>query len=189
MLDLLMFWKKKKGSGAASAQHLANLLGPSAADFQAQTEPEETSQIDLQTELFVKNNSAIAKLVVIAGLLQHDERQRRIILNSVAPECLEEITFEGYLFHQVRENLAVSGQISPSRITEQIYHYTPKVAGKAAPSKSLEEYFFRWSLILGFEPTPAQVSQALEIIRTECANQDQEEQKRIGNLNDGVGSL
>jgi hypothetical protein len=174
MLEMLMFWKKKKDPKAWSVQQLANLLGSSTVDFPAQTILEETSQIDLQAELFVKNNLAIAKLVVIAGLLKNDKRQRRIILNSVDIECLGKNAFEGYIFRQVRESLAFSGKISPSKITEQIYQYSPKVAGKANPSRSLDEYFFRWSLILGFGPTPAQVDQAIKIISTECTKEDQD---------------
>jgi hypothetical protein len=164
ILDTITFWQKKRNSTVSSDQHLANLLGSNEADSSLQAIDGETRHIDLDTELFVKNNFVIAKLVIIAGLLKNDNHQRAKILRLVEPESLGENSFEGYLFSQIRESLINTGRVSPSQIGQQVYKYKPKVDGQASPSSSLEGNIFNWSLILGFEPTPAQVDKAIEII-------------------------
>ena len=165
MLDMIMFWKKKKNSEGSTAQHLANLIGSSEQDSSQKTGIDETHKINLDFELFEKNNLAIAKLVVIAGLIRNDDRQRREILRSIEPDSLGENSFECYLFDQIRASLQDRGQVSPSQIGMQIYRYKPQFEGKASSNNTLEGHLFRWSLILGFEPTPAQVEKAINIIR------------------------
>ena len=62
-----------------------------AADFLLQTMEGETRKIDLNTELFVRNNFAIAKLVIIVGLLKNDDRQIPLILKISLNKIINEL--------------------------------------------------------------------------------------------------
>ncbi len=161
-----MFWKKKRNPGDSAAQHLANLLGTNLAGFTPKTIDGETPKLDLNAELFVSNNVAIAELVIIAGLLKNDDDQRREILRFIEPEFMGEKSFEGYLFSLVRESLEDKAKVSLSKIGEKIPEYGPKVYGEALGRQSLEGYYFKWSQALSLEPTQAEVQKAIEIIRT-----------------------
>ena len=164
ILDLITFWQKKRNPAASSAQHLAKLIGSSEGNFSLQAMEGEPNSIDLNTELFSRSNIAIAKLVVIAGLLENNDLQRGKILRLIKPERLGENTFEGYLFRHIRESLQATGSVSPSQVGQQVYKFRPQVDGQASSKGSLDENIFNWVLILGFEPTPSQVDKAIELI-------------------------
>jgi len=159
-----MFWKKRKDPSNRSAQHSRSLFGLSMAHTPEMVDGE-THQVDVNTELFAKNNIAMAKLVVIAGLLMNDVGQRSEILRLVEAEMMGEKSFEGYLFSRIRESLKDNARVSLSEIAEKIPGYVSEVDGEATRSKSLEEYYYKWSQILSMEPTHAEVQKALEIIQ------------------------
>jgi hypothetical protein len=158
--DKLMFWKKKKSPQDSAAQHLANLVGTSVAGFVPEVP---NDRVDLDMELFTRNNSAIASLVIIAGLLKGNPSQQALIRNSIEPLHLGAKSLENYLFTIVAEELRNNQVVSPEAIKQRIPEYGTVVYGEPTDYRSLQGYLFKWSQIISFEPTDKQILTAIQI--------------------------
>lgn len=154
-----MFWKKKKNPVESTVQHLANLMGTSVANFIP--EPP-NDKIDLETELFIRNNVAIASLVIIAGLIKGNSNQRMLILSSIEPDQLGKKSFENYLFTIITEKLRKNQEVASKTIKQRIPEYSQVIYGEPETRGSLEGNYFKWSQIQSFEPTDAQIARSIE---------------------------
>lgn len=166
-MDKFMFWKKKKNPADSSAQHLANLLGTSVAGIIPKTP---NDKVDLNTELFVRNNMAIASLAIISGLIKGSKSRRELILRSIKPEYLHERSFESYLFGLIAEELESKDDISASVIERRISEYSMVVYGEPSNERSLQGDFFKWSQILDFEPSDSQLNKGIEICQKQASD-------------------
>lgn len=162
-----MFWKKKKNPADSAAQHLANLIGTSVAGFVPQPPYD---KVDLDLELFVRNNSAIASLVVISGLIKGNQTQRESILQSVKPDYLSERSFESYLFRLISDELSDKGNISLDAIEKGIPQHSQIDYGEPPSKRLLQGYFFKWTQILNLEPTDDHISKAIEHLQKVARN-------------------
>ena len=159
-MEKFMFWKKKQNPADSAAQHLANLIRTSVAGFTPEPPGE---KVDLNTELFIRRNVAIAELVIITGLIKGNQAQKELILKSIVPAHLGEKSFEGYLFTIIVDDVENMHEISLITVEQRIPEYSQVVHGEPANKKSLEGNFFKWSQILSFEPTNEQINKAIEV--------------------------
>lgn len=158
-MDKFMFWKKKKNPADSAAQHLANLMGTSVAGF---TPEPPNDKVDLNTELFIRNNVAIAGLVIITALVKGTPNQQARILNSVEPAHLGEKSLESYLFMIMADKLRNNREISLREVEQRILEHSQAVYGESANKESLEGDFYKWSQILSFEPSDEHIAAAIE---------------------------
>jgi hypothetical protein len=162
-MDRFMFWKKKKSPANSAAQHLANLMGTSVAGITPVTP---NDKVDLDTELFLRGNVAIASLVVITGLAKGNHDQKALILKSIEPAYLGEKSFESYLFTIVAEEIKNNGDISFKRIEQRIPEYSRIVYNEPVSKASLDGDLFKWSQIFNFEPTDEHFAKAIEELQS-----------------------
>jgi hypothetical protein len=153
--------EKKKNPADSAAQHLANLIGTSVTGFVPQPP---NDKVDLNTELFLRSNVAMASLAIISALIKGHQNQRELILKSVKPEYMGKKSFENYLFGFLSSELKEKGDISIPAIEKKIPEYSMVVYGEPTNEKTLEGDFFKWSQVLNFEPTDTQTTKAIEIL-------------------------
>jgi hypothetical protein len=92
------FMKKRSNNPAdQAAKHLANLLATSVAGIT----PDSINGAriyDIDGELFKGNNVAIAPLVVLSGLINGSNEQRKTILEKIVLPFYHQNSFENQLF-------------------------------------------------------------------------------------------
>ena len=118
--------------------------------------------LNLDEELFERNNTAAAFHIIISGLIKNKE-QRTEIMTRVRPYYLD-IPFMRYLYEIVAEDLMRSDEADVNFIIESIPKFGSKVYGKKSNRRSLKGHYFTLAQILDFQPTPAQVSKAIEMV-------------------------
>ncbi len=104
--------RKKYNPADSSAQHLANLIGTSVAGFIPETKSGKPYTINLSTELFLRNNVAIAELVIISGLIKGEAEMRSMVFTQFKPEFFQEKSFEHYLVTIVLAKLNEKQELS-----------------------------------------------------------------------------
>jgi replicative DNA helicase len=118
--------------------------------------------LNLDEELFERNNTAAAFHIIISGLIKNKE-QRTEIMTRVRPDYLD-IPFMRYLYEIATEDLKRSDEVDVNFIIESIPKFGPKVYGMKSNRRSLKGHYFTLAQILDFQPTPSQVSKAIEMV-------------------------
>jgi hypothetical protein len=157
-----MFWKKKRKPEDSAAQHLANLIGTSVAGFIPESP---FNKVDLDFELFTRNNTAIASLVIISGLIKGDPTQREAILRSIKPDHLGNRSLESYLFRLISDELSDKGNVSLDAIEKSIPQHSQVDYGEPPNEKMLQGDYYKWNQILNFELTDAHISKAIDYLQ------------------------
>ena len=165
---ILMKGKKSKNPADSLAQHLANLIGTSVAGFVPEASDGSAHEIDLNTELFRNNNMAIARLVVVSGLVQGDSAAKTRILKMIKPDYLGEKSFSAYLFSYAAELLGEAGKISIEKVEASISDYGPKVFGKPLDKNFVMGVHYKWSQIMNFHPTAKQLDRSIHLCRIDA---------------------
>ncbi len=133
--------------------------------------------LNLDQELYERNNVVCAFHVILSGLIKNKE-QRTEIMTRVRPDYLD-IPFMRYLYEIATEDLKRSDEVNVNFIIESIPKFGPKVYGVKSNRRSLKGHYFTLAQILDFQPTPAQVSKAIEMVidaaKSEQSHLDQEE--------------
>lgn len=133
--------------------------------------------LNLDEELYERNNAAVGLLIIISGLIKNKE-QRNDILKRVRPDYIV-IPFMRYLYEVVIDDLKGSDEVNINSIVESIPKFGPKVYGTKSNRRHLKGHYFTLAQILDFEPTPAQVSKAIDLVvawaKSEQERHDQEE--------------
>lgn len=118
--------------------------------------------LNLDVELYERNNVVIAFLVVISGLIKNKD-QRPEILTAMKAEYIG-IRFYRYLFEIVVEELKENDEINIDSVARSLPKFGPKVYGRRSNKRSLKGEYFTLAQVLDFEPSPAQVSKAIEMV-------------------------
>jgi hypothetical protein len=118
--------------------------------------------LNLDEELYERNNVVLAFLVVISSLIKN-EAKRQEILSRVNPDYIG-ITFYRYLFEIVAEELKRNDEINIYSMIDSIPKFGPKIYGTKSNRRSLKGHYFTLAQILDFEPTPDQVSKAIDMV-------------------------
>ena len=118
--------------------------------------------LNLDQELYERNNVVCAFHVLLSGLIKN-RTQRKEILSRVLPDYMG-VPFTKYLFEIISADLARSEEINVSSIIDSIPKFGPKVYGMRSNRRSLKGHYFTLAQVLDFEPTPAQVSKAIDMV-------------------------
>ncbi len=133
--------------------------------------------LNLDQELYERNNVVCAFHVILSGLIKN-RTQRQEILSRVIPDYMG-VPFYKYLFEIISADLARSEEINVSSIIDSIPKFGPNVYGMRSNRRSLKGHYFTFAQVLDFEPTPAQVSRAIDMVidavKSEQSHPDQEE--------------
>ena len=156
--------KRKLSPAESSAQHLANLMGTSVAGFvPVSTSGASLPVLDLDVELFKRNNVAIASLVILSSLVKGDQEQREECLRRTRVEYFNEKSLDRFLFETIVEYHRATGQVPVQDVRARILEYGPQVWGEASDERELTGHYFMWAQIVSFSPTTAQVERAIEL--------------------------
>ena len=118
--------------------------------------------LDLQDELYRRNNVAIATLVVLSALIKGKSIQQKTILNRLKPEYLGPKLIYSYLYTLIVEDIKNLGEVDISSILDKIPEFGPKIFGE--PSSKLKGDYFNFALILNIDPTVDQVAKAIDMV-------------------------
>lgn len=118
--------------------------------------------LNLDEELYERNNVPLAFHIIISGIIRN-KRQRNEILMRVRPDYID-IPFMAYLYEIVTEELKRGEEIDIYSIIDLIPKFGPKVYGIRSNRRSLKGHYFTLAQILDFQPTPAQVSKAIDLV-------------------------
>ncbi|MDR3573710.1 MAG: hypothetical protein P4L50_07605 [Anaerolineaceae bacterium] len=121
-------------------------------------------KVNLDIELFRRNNVSIASLVVLSGLLNEDHQHQQRYLSILTPDHFDPKSFERYLFEKIAAYLRARKNVPVSELEKWVTEYHLEIWGESPPN---ERMFFgnNWNLrlMLSFDPTEEQIDQAIEL--------------------------
>jgi hypothetical protein len=118
--------------------------------------------LNLDIELYKRNNVPVAFLVLIAGLIKNIEQQQKI-LERVKPEYIN-VPFHRYLYEVVIDELARNQKINVTSIINRIPDFGPLVYGTPTEEGFLKANYYTFAQVLGFQPTSIQISKAIDMV-------------------------
>jgi DNA-directed RNA polymerase subunit H (RpoH/RPB5) len=118
--------------------------------------------LDLDEELYERNNISIAFLVVISGLIKN-ENQRQEILERVRIEYMG-VPKVRYLYAVAATEIKRNGSVDVKILLDSIPDFEPIVYGDKSTENSRKSEYYTLAQILYFQPTADQVSKAIDMI-------------------------
>jgi hypothetical protein len=144
----------------SAAKHLANLIGTAVGG-----QIPDSNVLDLDEELVIRNNMAIASLVILSSLIKGEGGLRERVISKVQEEFFRDTSFECYLFKICMDHINKNKEISEAHLEGQIVKYSPEVYGEEANESFLKDLKYMWFQIIHFNPTTAQLDRAIELRR------------------------
>ena len=121
--------------------------------------------IDLELELYKRNNVAIANLVVLSALMKGEKKQQKMIMERLKPDyLLGPKSIYSYLFRIISEEINQDGKVDISSIIERIPEHGPQVYGEPLDQRSLQGDYRNFARILYINPTAEQVEKAVDMV-------------------------
>jgi hypothetical protein len=74
------------------------------------------------------------------------------------------VPFNRYLFEIVADELNKNGEIDVISILNKIPNFGPRVYGSSLDERSLRSKYYTFAQVLNFEPSPEQVSKAIDMV-------------------------
>ena len=176
MFRKLMFWKKKENPIEEVAQLLANISKTSLLGFSPKNSRGEVINpklVDLDLELFRFKNVTLAPLVMLSGLVGGDRNQRKHILGTIQVSDLREKSFNRYIFDQFQKNLEGNLDADLMDVALKIPDFGPEIWGEPSGDQSLIDHYYRWSQMISFKPTQAQLDKAMAMVKMVAEKRDQ----------------
>lgn len=121
--------------------------------------------LDLDIELFKRQNVSIASRVIISGLLKSTREQRDIYIAILNPLYFDQKSLLLFLFNKIINYLRENEIIPIEEMEKWIPEYSTQVWGEVSRGRVLIGEYFTLRQILTFEPTDAQVMRAIELRR------------------------
>jgi hypothetical protein len=122
--------------------------------------------LNLEIELFRRQNVWIASFVILAGVLKGDQKQQRKYLDLLTPEYFDPKSLPKYLFEKIVLYVNRNESIPVSEIENWIPEFAIKVWGESpVDERMLFANQFTLRQILSFTPTEEQVYRAIELRR------------------------
>lgn len=134
-------------------------------DFQNWSDLDSRLQtLDLEMELFRRQNVWIASFVILAGLLKEDQKQQLNYLDMITPDYFDLKSLSRYLFEKIVSYIKRNETIPVSEIENWIPEYAIQVWGESpVDERMLFANQFTLRQILSFNPTEKQVFRAIEL--------------------------
>lgn len=147
---------RNEGFDRESLRHLADLIGTSVSGVTPSTDA-----IDLDEELHINRNMAIASLVIISALFKSDHATREIIKEQIRAEYLRQKSIEWFLFIELVRIYENENEVSFQKFEDIVSRFAQEVWGQ--PSDEGDQY--KLTQIVSFNPTPTQLMRAIELRR------------------------
>jgi hypothetical protein len=121
-------------------------------------------KLDLNIELFQRNNVWIASFVILAGLLKGARQQREQFLSILSPFHFDPKSLARYLYTKFALSLQGNETIPISILENWIPQYATEVWGESPPEeRMLFSNHLKLRQILSLNPTEEQVYRAIEL--------------------------
>ena len=134
-------------------------------DFQKWSELDPSlPKVDIEINLFRRNNVSIAALVIVSGLLKGDQQLRQRLLSILTPDHFNPRSLPQYLYQKIAVYPHMGETIPVSELEKWIPEYHLEVWGESHPEERMF-YADNWTLrqILNFDPTEEQINRAIEL--------------------------
>lgn len=121
--------------------------------------------LNLDLELFGRNNVALAVLVVLSALLRGSPEQQEGILERLKSDyLLGPKSIYSFLFRIIAEDLREYGEIDIPTIVKHIPDFGPQVYGEKSDRRSLHGDYANFAQILDLHPTEEQIAKAMQMV-------------------------
>jgi hypothetical protein len=133
-------------------------------DFQRWSELDiRLPKLDLDIELFIRQNVWIASFVILSSLLKSKYQQRQNLLVALTPRHFDPKSLARFLFEKIVAYQGENDAIPISELEKWIPEYGIDVWGSPLSERMLFAYQLRLRQILNFDPSEKQVNRAIEL--------------------------
>jgi hypothetical protein len=120
--------------------------------------------LDLDFELFRRQNVAIASLVILSALLKSNKVKRDELLKTLTNLYFDPQSLNSYLFEKIADYFKEHDTVPVSVLENWIPEYLFEVWGQSPPNgRSLFGDNLNLREILSFDPTDEQTKRAMEL--------------------------
>jgi len=133
---------------------LADLVGTSVGGISPSSD-----DINLDDELFLSMNMAIASIVIISELIMNSYDLRNTIRREIDSKYLKSKSIEWFLFNEIVEKLNRNEVVEKKELEAITSRYTQEIWGK----DSRKEHDYKINQILRLHPTRNQIIRAIEL--------------------------
>jgi hypothetical protein len=131
-------------------------------------------KLDLDVELFKRNNMAIADLIILSSLIKGDTELQNEILKEIKPEYLGLKLFTSYLYSIIKDELERYGIVNIANLKEKIPEHEPIIYGTPSDKRTLKGDYFTFYQILYLNPSLPHVKKSIDMVKKRAVDRGRE---------------